>query len=84
MMVLLDQKAIESSRETAKVSQFTNLEIRATEILNYHSISVLPFIKFKHSLWLFIQKTVPCQYINQDSGRNIPPNRLLYTLLTTS
>lgn len=58
---------------------------------SYHPISALPLIPkiMEHAIQLQLvafltKKTVPCQYINQDSGRNIPLKLLLYTLLTTS
>ena len=57
---------------------------------SYHPISVLRLIPkimehaIQFQLVAFLTKTVPWQYINQDSGRNIPLKLLLYTLLTTS
>lgn len=62
---------------------------------NYRPISVLPLIskemeraiQSQLACGISLQKTIPCltgRYVNQDSGRNIPPKLLLYTLLITS
>ena len=56
---------------------------------NYRPISVVPLIS--KEMERKIQSQLACgiscltgQYVNQSSGRNIPPKLLLYTLLTIS